>query len=239
MTFTESLHPRGAKGTSSGGEFVKGSGQATSKAPSKSPVKVTKEMPRPTGRLTKTLSYDPKTNRGAGYGVKGGDPHVRSLQEALNRLGVTDSHGRRLAVDGDLGPLTTSAIRSAQTRLGLPADGKVTPAFLDRLLNTRSLPGHRASSMHHAPTGHGPTHHTTTHHAAPKKPLKPTTTAPLRIFARSDMGMGGGDIGTPVMQPVTDGDLERMLRELLGGLTDEEVAELASLAEAMHAEGGN
>lgn len=81
-----------------------------------------------------TLSYDPKSNRGTGYGIRGGDERVRKLQEALNRLGLTDQAGKPLAVDGKLGPKTTAAIKKLQKQLGVAADGKVTPEFLKKAL---------------------------------------------------------------------------------------------------------
>lgn len=81
-----------------------------------------------------TLGYDPKSNRGSGYGVAGGDARVKQLQEALNRLGVTDQSGKPLKVDGKLGPKTTAAIRKLQKQLGVKVDGQVTPELLKRIL---------------------------------------------------------------------------------------------------------
>lgn len=80
------------------------------------------------------MSYDESKNTGTGYGKKGGDADVRKLQEALNRLGLTDSKGRKLEVDGMLGPLTTAAVKKAQQLLGVKADGKVSPAMLKKIL---------------------------------------------------------------------------------------------------------
>ncbi|GAA4626628.1 hypothetical protein GCM10023196_035630 [Actinoallomurus vinaceus] len=85
------------------------------------------------------LSYDSKSNTGTGYGSAKGDAHVRQLQEALNRLGLTDGNGKKLAVDGKLGPLTTAAVKKAQKALGLKQDGKVTPDLLKRLRSSKSL----------------------------------------------------------------------------------------------------
>lgn len=86
------------------------------------------------------MSYNAKTNRGAGYGVKGGDPRVHALQRALNRLGLTDGHGHPLAVDGRLGPLTTQAIKAAQTKLGLKADGVVSASVMVAILGMKRPP---------------------------------------------------------------------------------------------------
>lgn len=123
MGWTAELHPRGKKGTTTGGKFVaQGDG----------------------GMPKGTLSYDPKTGKGTGYGVRGGDRKVRQLQQQLNRLGVTDSHGRPLAIDGKLGPLTTSAVKDLQRRLGVKADGMVTPALLSQIKNLKTTPAKKA-----------------------------------------------------------------------------------------------
>lgn len=102
------------------------------------------------GHTSPTMSYNPKTNTGTGYGVKGGSPQVKQLQTALNHLGLTDGKGKALAVDGRLGPLTTQAVMAAQTRLGLKANGHVTPALLKRLLALKTLP-HRSVSLEGGP----------------------------------------------------------------------------------------
>ena len=87
------------------------------------------------------ISYKASSKRGTGYGHKDGDPRVRRLQEALNRFGLTDSKGHHLVVDGQLGPLTTQAIKAAQAKLGMKQDGRVNGALLDRLthLSKRDL----------------------------------------------------------------------------------------------------
>lgn len=93
-----------------------------------------------TGPPRHTLAYNPKTNTGAGYGMPHGDPNVKSLQTVLNRLGMKDSHGKPLAVDGKLGPLTTSSIKALQTRLGVKADGQVSPAFFAQVVALKEFP---------------------------------------------------------------------------------------------------
>lgn len=126
--FNPSLHPRGTG--AQGGQFVsKGSSGAND-----------------------TIGYDSKRGTGAGYGARGGDKRVKQLQTALNRLGFKDAAGHKLLVDGKLGPRTTAAIKRLQTRLGLKADGIVSPQLLKRV---RSAAG---------PRGLGP--------AAPKKAAK-------------------------------------------------------------------
>lgn len=116
---------------------------------SSTPTKATARLERRPGPATKkamsgTLAYDPDSNTGTGYGVEGGDPRVRRLQDALNRLGLTD--GKRLTVDGKLGPKTTAAVKAAQRRLGVAPDGKVNPALLARLATMRSTSKGRALS---------------------------------------------------------------------------------------------
>jgi HK97 family phage prohead protease len=82
---------------------------------------------------SETLGYDPRSNRGTGYGIAGGDARVKQLQEALNRLGLKDADGKPLKVDGKLGPKTTAAIKKLQKQLGVKADGQVTPALLKQI----------------------------------------------------------------------------------------------------------
>jgi peptidoglycan hydrolase-like protein with peptidoglycan-binding domain len=129
--FSENLHPRGTG--AAGGQFVaKGSGSAA-KTPAGQRAGARARKPRPAGNL----AFDGR--RGPGYGQKNGDKRVKNLQTALNRLGLTDSSGKRLSVDGKLGPKTTAAIKKAQRALGLKADGVVTPALLAKLTKARKL----------------------------------------------------------------------------------------------------
>lgn len=130
--FTENLHPRGTG--AAGGQFVAAGSGATAakKAPAGRP-RAARTSKRPAGNL----AFDGR--RGPGYGQKNGDKRVKNLQTALNRLGLTDSSGKRLAVDGKLGPKTTAAIKKAQRKLGLKADGVVTPALLAKLTKAKKL----------------------------------------------------------------------------------------------------
>lgn len=121
--FTEQLHPRGTGAV--GGQFV--AAGASKSAPAK----------KAGGYGNRgNLSFDGK--RGPGYGSKNGDKRVKALQQALNKLGLTDGSGKELKVDGKLGPRTTAAIKKAQRKLGLKADGVVTPALLRQLSATKS-----------------------------------------------------------------------------------------------------
>lgn len=106
MAFNEALYKRGTG--AQGGQFVSKDGTKSN-----------------------AIGYDGA--RGSGYGSKGGDPNVKALQKALNKLGITDAQGKPLAVDGKFGPRTTAAVRRLQRKLGLPVDGKVTPALLKRI----------------------------------------------------------------------------------------------------------
>jgi len=135
-------------GSSTGGQFTSGGGgsktaKKTTK-PKAAPKKHTGHTPAH-GSDHGTLAYDPDTGRGPGYGMPNGDPQVHKLQQALNKLGVTDSAGKALKDDGKLGPKTTAAVKKAQKRLGLTPDGKVTPALLAKLAALKALP-HRSAA---------------------------------------------------------------------------------------------
>lgn len=106
--------------------------------------------PREAGKFTAksagdkgNSSFDGK--RGTGYGTKGGDGGVKELQTALNKLGLTDAAGKPLELDGKLGPKTTAAIKKAQRKLGIKADGIVTPALLSFLKKASTKNGERAT----------------------------------------------------------------------------------------------
>lgn len=150
-SWNSQLHPRAAAGSAGGGEFAAGGGGSggASKTTAHGAKKTTVR------KGPQSLSYDAKTGRGAGYGKKGGDPRVKKLQTALNRLGLTDSNGHRLLLDGKLGPRTTHAVKAAQRKLGLPADGKVTPQLLAKLVASKSLTKKpKAAHAPHAKTAH-------------------------------------------------------------------------------------
>lgn len=128
-------HPRAAAGAAGGGQFAAGGG---SSAPGKKATG-TAHKTATVKKGPQSLSYDAKSGRGAGYGRPGGDPRVRKLQTSLNRLGLKDGSGHTLKLDGKLGPRTTAAVKAAQRKLGLPADGKVTPQLLAKLTAAKSL----------------------------------------------------------------------------------------------------
>jgi peptidoglycan hydrolase-like protein with peptidoglycan-binding domain len=160
MTFAEQLHPRGTG--AQGGQFVvKGSGGKTTKQD--------------------TLSYDGK--RGAGYGAAGGDANVKTLQRELNRLGIQDAAGNPLKLDGKLGPKTTAAIKRLQRKMGLPADGKVSVGFLNRI--KKVAPGGAKKSA--APSKKAaPKKAPAKKSAAPaKKPAKPSASASSAAYRKN------------------------------------------------------
>lgn len=188
--FNDALHPRNAAGAAGGGEFAAGGGGgggAKKPAAHAGAHKAVKKGPQ-------SLSYDAKTGRGAGYGQKGGDPRVKKLQTALNRLGLTDSNGHRLLLDGKLGPRTTHAVKAAQRKLGLPADGKVTPQLLARLTAAKSLTKKpKATHATHHKTAHPKAAHTKAAPkvAAPKAPAAPAKTHKV-VVKESEMSQPEG-----------------------------------------------
>lgn len=165
MSFTEQLHPRGKGAT--GGQFVaKGSSGSTD-----------------------TVGYDAKRGTGAGYGAKGGDARVKQLQNLLNDMGFTDSQGKPLKVDGKLGPKTTASIKRLQRKLGLKADGLVTPGLLKSLhhanhvRHTKAVAAKKASSQKRhtvaRPVKKATPHHVPAKKAAPRK-VAPAAKNPAR-----------------------------------------------------------
>jgi HK97 family phage prohead protease len=125
---------RGPAGSDTGGEFAKGGGKKSTS------TKAAKHgTPRKKSAPGSVLGYDAKSGRGTGYGSAGGDARVKRLQDALNRLGLKDSAGKELKVDGKLGPKTTAAVMAAQKELGLTPNGRVTPALLERLAAAKRL----------------------------------------------------------------------------------------------------
>lgn len=168
MVFDESKYARGTG--AQGGQFVvKGDGGSKTKAA--------------------RIGFDGK--RGAGYGAKGGDDNVKALQKALNRLGITDSAGKPLAVDGKFGPKTTAAVRRLQRKLGIPVDGKVTPGLLKKIQGLKrktSLVGPAAKKA--APKR-------VAAKAAPAKAAPPARkpTPPKTLPARSTAGTARRSVG--------------------------------------------
>jgi len=143
--------------------------------------------PKPSG--PRRFGYNPATDKGIGYGVKGGDADVRILQSSINRL-LGLSGPDALAVDGRYGPKTTAAVKKLQKALGMDQSGQVDENLIKQVSALKALPNGVKRAM-----------------------------------------------DQPTDQP--DDDAEAELRDLLAGLDDEDIAELAALAEAMHEEGDN
>jgi peptidoglycan hydrolase-like protein with peptidoglycan-binding domain len=140
-SFDSAAHPHAPAGSATGGEFTDsgGSGGSSKKGGAG------KTSGHPGGTASKpgstgTLAYDAASKSGAGYDARGGDARVKTLQTSLNRLGVSDSAGKKLAVDGKFGPLTTQAVKALQKRLGLAQDGKITPDLLKKVTAMKTLP---------------------------------------------------------------------------------------------------
>lgn len=135
-------HPHAPAGTAQGGQFTVNKGGGGNKA---KPSSGHHPAPKPPAHHDNgTLSFDPHSNHGTGYGSPHGDARVHGLQEALTRLGIHDGSGKALKDDGKLGPKTTAAVKEAQKRLGLPQDGRVTPALLAKIKGLKVLPAKRS-----------------------------------------------------------------------------------------------
>lgn len=217
-------HPHAPAGSPKGGQFAPKHGGSGGGKPAP-------HKPKPLGPLKGTLAYNPGTNRGPGYGVPGGDGHVKALQATLNRLGLKDSRGHGLATDGRLGPLTTSSIKAAQRALGLKPDGRVTPELYNKLIGLKKLPtkppAKVAATKSAKPSG-APS-------VAPTKAAKPAPThAPpvaVRDWGQFDMETRA-DVVTDSNGEV-DAVMEARLVALLTGCTEDEINEMADLADGM------
>ena len=148
--WTDSEHPHAPAGSPTGGEFVTaGSGGTAAKAQAKKkghPVPAAKhQAAKKSAPRTGNLSYDPKANHGTGYDHP--DPRVEQLQADLNRLGLSDDHGQKLAKDGRLGPHTTASVKKLQAALGVKQDGVVTPALLAQIHAMKTPPGKRSALL--------------------------------------------------------------------------------------------
>lgn len=164
MPFDASAHPRADAGAANGGQFVAGGGQG---ATGKSVL----------GLKAGAASLPKDSKGGGGKGKKGGKGKgkaspaqkakaVKGVQTLLNKLGFTDADGKKLAVDGIVGPKTTAAIKAAQRKYGLPATGKLTPQLLKKLRQPRMAKSHLTTKT------------------KPKRPAPARTYAPVRPTPR-------------------------------------------------------
>lgn len=130
--------PSSAPAGPKGGQFALGGGRVSAKGKTRPTHPTGKGRPAVKPAAHGPLGYDGKT--GVGYGIKGGDPRVRTLQSVLNRLGLKDAAGQTLAVDGKFGPRTTAAVKKLQQAMGQEPTGKVTEDFIKQVANLRALP---------------------------------------------------------------------------------------------------
>jgi peptidoglycan hydrolase-like protein with peptidoglycan-binding domain len=132
-------HPHAPAGSPTGGQFTTTGGSGSSSKPAKRPAKTAKPAPHKPGQQKPAqphrkipdgqLGFDGTS--GTGYGKP--DDRVKTLQQQLNRLHFTDGAGKKLRADGEFGPLTTTAVKAAQAKLGMNQTGIVDPAFIARL----------------------------------------------------------------------------------------------------------
>lgn len=128
---------------------------------------------------------------GAAHG-KTTDPRVKALQQALNRLGVTDEHGRPLLVDGKPGAHTSAAIKKWQQANGMKATGTVDAKTMVKLLTAKAPAKRAATRMARAkPARKAPARKATPYSkmtAAQKTTARRVALAPKRGQSR----LGGG-----------------------------------------------
>lgn len=74
---------------------------------------------------------------GAAHG-KTTDPRVKAMQQALNKLGVTDERGRPLLVDGKPGAHTSAAIKKWQSAHGMKPTGTIDAKAMVALLSAKA-----------------------------------------------------------------------------------------------------
>ena len=145
MPFDEAAHPRGQAGTATGGQFVAASGDQAATGKSVLGLKAgAASLPKGGGAGGKGGGKGKKGGKGKGKKASPAQKAkaVKGVQTLLNRLGFTDAAGKKLAVDGIVGPKTTAAIKRAQRKYGLPATGKLTPELLKKLKAPRMAASH-------------------------------------------------------------------------------------------------
>jgi peptidoglycan hydrolase-like protein with peptidoglycan-binding domain len=133
-------HPHVPAGSSTGGQFAPTGGN-DKKGPAKTPSKGHPTPRRPSHAPAHRndsgdFRFDGKT--GPGYGMPGGSPKVKSLQDQLVAHGFASKNDKALQ-DGKYGPKTTAAVKRAQRKLGLKPDGVATPAFIAKLAAAKHL----------------------------------------------------------------------------------------------------
>src|ERR1044072_4718963 len=125
---------------------------------------------------------------GSAHG-KTADPRVKALQQALNKLGITDEHGHPLLIDGKPGAHTSAAIKKWQQANGMKPTGVVDARTMVALLTAKPPAKKAAAAMKRArPSARKK--------SAPKRPPKPTPSPASRAVAtagkRGQSRLGGG-----------------------------------------------
>jgi peptidoglycan hydrolase-like protein with peptidoglycan-binding domain len=137
-------HPHVPAGSSSGGQFAPTGGNGgKGKAPAKTAPKGHPTPRRPArghshGHANDSGDFRFDGHTGPGYGMPGGSPKVKSLQDQLVAHGFASKDDKALQ-DGKYGPKTTAAVKRAQRKLGLKPDGIATPAFIAKLAAAKHL----------------------------------------------------------------------------------------------------
>lgn len=138
--YADPSHPHVPAGSSTGGQFAptgNNNSGGNNKTPAKAPARPSTHKPSGHARNDSgDFHFDGTT--GPGYGMPGGSPKVKNLQDHLVRLGLASKNDRALQ-DGKYGPKTTAAVKRAQKALGLKQDGIATPALIAKLAATKHL----------------------------------------------------------------------------------------------------
>jgi peptidoglycan hydrolase-like protein with peptidoglycan-binding domain len=144
--FNPDQHPRAASGTMNGGQFTSSTSAArTTKSAGHrgAPAPPRPHHPRAHHGHARHSTL-PKLGRHASR-------RTQRVQQALNRLHITDAKGKKVAEDGHMGPLTRQAIKKLQARLGFKATGRVSAAFLKQIVGMKKLPAARAKASEDPP----------------------------------------------------------------------------------------
>lgn len=149
--FNPDLHPRAASGTMNGGQFT----ASTSAARTTKSAGSHRAPAHPRPHHPRTPAH-PRAHGHARHSTlpplgRHASRRTQRVQQALNRLHITDAKGKRLAEDGHMGPLTRQAIKKLQARLGFKATGRVSAAFLKQIVGMKKLPAARAKASEDPP----------------------------------------------------------------------------------------
>lgn len=162
------------------------SGQAFNSKHSRGPGGLFAATAAASGKPTGAWATGPIQSGRAHGGTR--DPRVKALQQALNKIGITDERGHPLLVDGKPGAHTSAAIKKWQKANGMKPTGVVDAKTMVALLTAKPAPKKTARSMMHRPA------RKPARKAAPNK--TPLSTAASRAAAlagkRGQSRLGGG-----------------------------------------------